>query len=75
MLCSALPFNIPYPVPFKLLGDETKGWIDITYLNPEGTFRLTRGNKGSHNKALSGLLMCALLQHANQDHTKTRTCH
>lgn len=25
-----LPFKVPYPVPFKLLGDETKGWIDIT---------------------------------------------
>lgn len=21
-------------------------WIDITYLNEDGTFRLTRGNKG-----------------------------
>jgi PAP_fibrillin len=42
----ALPFNIPYPVPFKLFGDETKGWIDITYMNEDGSFRLTRGNKG-----------------------------
>jgi PAP_fibrillin len=46
-ICRSLPFNIPYPVPFKLLGDETKGWIDITYLNEDGTFRLTRGNKGA----------------------------
>lgn len=45
--CRALPFKIPYPVPFKLLGDETKGWIDITYLSSDGTFRLTRGNKGA----------------------------
>ena len=22
----SLPFKIPYPVPFKLLGDETKVW-------------------------------------------------
>ena len=22
-----LPFKIPYPVPFKLLGDETKVWL------------------------------------------------
>ena len=44
-MCRKLPFNIPYPVPFKLLGDETKGWIDVTYLSPDGTFRLTRGNK------------------------------
>lgn len=45
--CRALPFKIPYPVPFKLLGDETKGWIDVTYMNREGSFRLTRGNKGT----------------------------
>ena len=50
-VCRALPFNIPYPVPFKLLGDETKGWIDITYLSPDGTFRLTRGNKGTGRAA------------------------
>ncbi|KAH7616619.1 hypothetical protein Ndes2526B_g08716 [Nannochloris sp. 'desiccata'] len=42
-----LPFTIPYPVPFKLLGDETKGWIDVTYLSKDGKFRLTRGNKGT----------------------------
>ena len=73
-----LPFKLPYPVPFKLLGDETKvcsslvplplqifalqrrcscansgcapglqGWLDITYLSPDGTFRLSRGNKGT----------------------------
>ncbi|BDA41845.1 probable plastid-lipid-associated protein 12, chloroplasti [Coccomyxa sp. Obi] len=42
-----LPFKVPYPVPFKLLGDETKGWIDITYLSPNGDFRLSRGNKGT----------------------------
>ena len=24
-----------------------QGWIDITYLSPDGTFRLTRGNKGT----------------------------
>lgn len=71
-----LPFKVPYPVPFKLLGDETKvrsppslravamsllfscvmasqpcpglqGWLDITYLSPDGRFRLSRGNKGT----------------------------
>ena len=42
-----LPFTIPYPVPFQLLNDERKGWIDITFMNKEGTFRLTRGNKGT----------------------------
>lgn len=44
---NALPFRIPYPVPFKLLGDETKGWIDITYMSQDGKLRLTRGNKGT----------------------------
>ncbi|KAL3132602.1 hypothetical protein ABBQ32_009130 [Trebouxia sp. C0010 RCD-2024] len=44
---NALPFKIPYPVPFKLLGDETKGWIDVTYLSQDGKLRLTRGNKGT----------------------------
>ena len=74
-----LPFKVPYPVPFKLLGDEIKarsalllpaaliptscgasaplllcsgraclqGWLDITYLSPDGRFRLSRGNKGT----------------------------
>jgi hypothetical protein len=45
---------LPYPVPFSLfeaaggpLGDEVKGWLDVTYLSPDGTFRLSRGNKGT----------------------------
>ncbi|KIY95935.1 putative plastid-lipid-associated protein 12 [Monoraphidium neglectum] len=48
-----LPFSIPYPVPFRILGDERKarppspGWIDTTYMNQDGTFRLARGNKGT----------------------------
>ncbi|KAG5185119.1 hypothetical protein JKP88DRAFT_194746 [Tribonema minus] len=44
-----LPFRIPYPVPFRILGDEVKGWIDITYLSrqPEGGLRIARGNKGT----------------------------
>ena len=33
---NALPFKIPYPVPFKLLGDETKvrtaGVLEWTYV-------------------------------------------
>jgi hypothetical protein len=40
-----LPFTIPYPVPFRILGDEAKGWIDITYLSP--MLRVARGNKGT----------------------------
>ncbi|CAM9426793.1 unnamed protein product [Pylaiella littoralis] len=41
----ALPFNIPYPVPFRLFGDEVKGWIDVTYLSER--LRIARGNKGT----------------------------
>ena len=41
----AIPFRIPYPVPFKLLGDEAKGWLDTTYLSE--TLRISRGNKGT----------------------------
>ena len=50
----ALPVTVPYLVPFKFLqstglGDEVKGWIDVTYLAPkgEGRVRLSRGNKGT----------------------------
>ncbi|KAJ1440261.1 hypothetical protein B484DRAFT_323088 [Ochromonadaceae sp. CCMP2298] len=39
------PPSIPYPVPFKLLGDEAKGWLDSTYLSPR--FRISKGNKGT----------------------------
>lgn len=42
-----LPLTIPYPVPFRLLGDERKGWLDVTYLSSDGSFRLSRGNKGT----------------------------
>lgn len=40
-----LPFKVPYPVPFRLLGDEAKGWLDTTYLSPSGNLRISRGNK------------------------------
>ncbi|KAK2641385.1 hypothetical protein Ddye_023148 [Dipteronia dyeriana] len=42
-----LPFKVPYPVPFRLLGDEVKGWLDTTYLSPSGNLRISRGNKGT----------------------------
>ncbi|WVZ65883.1 hypothetical protein U9M48_015174, partial [Paspalum notatum var. saurae] len=42
-----LPFKVPYPVPFKLLGDEAKGWLDTTYLSHTGNIRISRGNKGT----------------------------
>ncbi|XP_064960817.1 probable plastid-lipid-associated protein 12, chloroplastic isoform X2 [Musa acuminata AAA Group] len=40
-----LPFKVPYPVPFRLLGDEAKGWLDTTYLSHTGNIRISRGNK------------------------------
>lgn len=51
-----LPFSIPYPVPFRLLGDKAKGWLDITYLSHRTMqrrsivtepLRISRGNKGT----------------------------
>lgn len=42
-----LPFKVPYPVPFRLLGDEAKGWLDTTYLSSSGNLRISRGNKGT----------------------------
>ena len=37
--------QLPYPVPFELLGDNAKGWLQTDYLTP--SLRLSRGNKGS----------------------------
>ncbi|KAH7366557.1 hypothetical protein KP509_18G084800 [Ceratopteris richardii] len=42
-----LPFKVPYPVPFRLLGDEAKGWLETTYLSPSGNIRISKGNKGT----------------------------
>ncbi|XP_015865764.3 probable plastid-lipid-associated protein 12, chloroplastic isoform X1 [Ziziphus jujuba] len=42
-----LPLKVPYPVPFRLLGDEAKGWLDTTYLSRSGNLRISRGNKGT----------------------------
>lgn len=39
------PVRVPYPVPFALLGDEAKGWLDTTYLGED--VRISRGNKGT----------------------------
>lgn len=41
------PYNLPYPVPFRLLGDKAKGWLETTYLAPEGDLRISKGNKGT----------------------------
>ena len=35
------------PVLFAALCFVVQGWIDTTYMNQEGTFRLARGNKGT----------------------------
>lgn len=40
-----LPFKVPYPVPFKLLGDKANGWLDTTYLSKSGNLRISRGNR------------------------------
>lgn len=37
-------------MPFKLLGDEAKGWLDTTYLSRNGNLRISRGNKVIHSK-------------------------
>ena len=37
--------SLPYPVPFDLLGDNAKGWLQTDYLS--SSLRLSRGNKGS----------------------------
>lgn len=42
-----LPFKVPYPVPFRLLGDEAKGWLETTYLSSSGNIRISKGNKGT----------------------------
>ena len=39
------PLRLPYPVPFKLIGDEAKGWLDTTYLGRD--VRISKGNKGT----------------------------
>lgn len=39
------PFSIPYPVPFRLLGDKASGWLRITYLDKQ--VRVSRGNRGT----------------------------
>ncbi|KAL1528890.1 hypothetical protein AB1Y20_010213 [Prymnesium parvum] len=36
---------LPYPVPFALLGDKAKGWLETGYLSER--LRLSRGNRGT----------------------------
>ena len=42
---TAFGLRIPYPVPFRLLGDEASGYLDTRYVSD--TLRVSRGNKGT----------------------------
>ncbi|CAI5524390.1 unnamed protein product [Closterium sp. Naga37s-1] len=48
------PYRVPYPVPFRLLGDEAKGWLDTSYLSPSGSLRISRGNKVRISRSMEG---------------------
>ncbi|KAJ1455372.1 hypothetical protein M885DRAFT_520282 [Pelagophyceae sp. CCMP2097] len=37
--------RLPYPVPFQLLGDEAKGFLDTLYVSEK--LRVSKGNKGT----------------------------
>ena len=37
--------RLPYPVPFKALGDEAQGYLDTRYVSPK--LRVSTGNKGT----------------------------
>ena len=52
-----LPFKVPYPVPFRLLGDEAKGWLDTTYLSNSGNIRISKGNKVCSSICLAYVLV------------------
>ncbi|KAJ1621114.1 hypothetical protein T492DRAFT_1072901 [Pavlovales sp. CCMP2436] len=41
----AEPLRLPYPVPFRLLPNESRGYLKTTFLDDE--LRLARGNRGS----------------------------
>lgn len=42
---SANPIRLPYPVPFRLLPNESRGLLDNIYVDDD--LRLARGNKGT----------------------------
>lgn len=50
---------VPYPVPFRLLGDEAKGWLDTTYLSHSGNLRISRGNKVTKQLIFLHVCVCA----------------
>ena len=37
--------RVPYPVPFRLLGDEARGYLDTSYVSDR--LRVSKGNKGT----------------------------
>lgn len=39
------PVRLPYPVPFRLLPNESRGFLETTYLDAD--LRIARGNKGT----------------------------
>jgi len=39
--------TLPYPVPFKLLGDRAIGWLETKGYNPKTGLRAAVGNKGT----------------------------
>lgn len=39
------PTRLPYPVPFRLLPNESRGYLETTFLDDE--LRIARGNRGS----------------------------
>ena len=42
---NAAGIRIPYPVPFRLLGDEARGYLDTSYVSEK--LRISTGNKGT----------------------------
>lgn len=39
--------TLPYPVPLRLLGRESMGWLQVEYLSPDSDVRVCLGNKGT----------------------------
>jgi hypothetical protein len=45
--CACISFRVAVVLMCHVCWLVLQGWIDITYMNPEGTFRIARGNKGT----------------------------
>ena len=46
MLQKPFEIRLPYPVPFKLLGDEAAGYLELKYASDR--VRVVKGNKGTN---------------------------